>query len=251
LPSQAVAVSCAEGAAFGDIDWKSGLITGEDADDLPAIGPGATYRAGAFVWCDMTDQDRADDLADLLRESAAGSPFCAALPWERALGDGSAGSRREARATLAMLSPIVDLDLDPLPPEGPRMLELYDRSVERWKGRPGFDLETATLYRTTLQPEQRPAAEASDALAIRLGRSPTASCQRIAIENVEVIDPDEAPSTDDPRRKPAGSPHTIRFAAKLARTADLDELGAYLCGAGCRVQILPWMPTDARLSLCF
>ena len=191
----------------------------------------------------MRDGARTEELASRLREAAAGVAFCAALPWEEQPGDPREQGRRQARATLARLTWFLG--------RSQNRLERLDQLIDMLKDRPGFDRETAALYRKMMDLSQRPAEEARRALADRLGRSSTESCKRLAITNVEVLDPQDKTSPNQPGPSAQGSASTVRFGAIMASASDFGDLGGYLCAVGCQVHILPWSPTDGRLSLCF
>jgi Zn-dependent protease len=251
-PESAVALSCDDGApALAGIAWKQGperaLPPRSDIRDARGRLP-----LRAFVWC-RADEDpdgRLVQIATELRQAAAGAPMCTALPWEELPPEAapSTGARAKARTTFAGLRHFWYLS-------GDNGIRILDEELRDLPAPP--DPEVVGLVRALVAAPPGSAARqrAQDALAVRLGRSPTESCQRVAIANVASGSPVDLENTEEMRSvHPSGLPpgeHWVRFAVGVASPADFAPAAAYLCKAGCRVQVLPTAPDDRRLSFCF
>ena len=134
-----------------------------------------------------------------------------------------------------------------------------------------FDGETLRLYRAVLEHDSR--EDDKRALSQRLGRSPTASCERFRIlsvaRNVDRPD-DEADNDDDAeegvdggatdggpdgrdvatRPTPASTAST-RVSAVMSTPNEIAALRKYLCDVGCEVAVMPYGSMDPRLRICF
>jgi Zn-dependent protease len=252
----ATPLSCAgsPNLTYGDVTWKHGRARTPPPRTEDSEFP-RRFPIGAFVWC-RADDDQDGTLASLehdLRQAVAGAPLCAALPWEELPPEpaGSAGIRFGGRGTLTALRYALHL-------QGSRGLAYLDERVKAMQTPP--DAEVVRLLREVVAAPRgsAKAREARNQLAERIGRSPTESCERIAIANVSRSSPiDDTPEGANEKSPPVAPSHApsgerwVRFSVGLATPADFAPVAAYLCNAGCRVEVLPLEPDDDRVQACF
>ena len=171
VPERTVAVSCAPGSAFRQINWAHVAPGSLTRNPFKVISPSLPYPMAGFIWCTIEDGPGAVALADRLREAEAGAPYCAAFPWEKITGDGDL--RRKARATVATLRLVQRMgDLATID-------RIIDFRTKRATNDPNFDPTTARLYRATIDQGSPGADAATRELAARLGPSTTESCKRL------------------------------------------------------------------------
>ena len=83
-------------------------------------------------------------------------------------------------------------------------------------------------------------------------RSPTRSCDRLRLLNVESSHPvwkkrlDKGTAQSEAQGKPG-----VRFSVRVGKLEDFAPLGAYMCQLGCRIQVLPIAVDDPRIRFCF
>jgi hypothetical protein len=245
----AVRLACAASPDFAEVVWKRGRASvPPPSTDDPDVR--RRFPLNSFVWC-RADEDPDGHIATLaheLREATAAGYLCTALPWEELPPEPatSAGARAKARATFAGLRHTRYL-------HGPKGLEIFDEDAQEMGT--AADPEVVQLLREMVaSPRDAPSArEARNKLADRLGRSATESCTRIGIANVArggaseaAADGGEPPSSGGARE---GS--WVRFSVGVATPTDFAPLAAYLCNAGCRIEVLPVDPDDRGLAFCF
>jgi hypothetical protein len=108
------------------------------------------------------------------------------------------------------------------------------------------------MYRAALVSPSLATPEAQEAVGDRLGRSPTRSCDRIRLMNIEPSHATDSarPAAGTAESEPASSA-SVRFSVRLGKLEDFAPLGHYLCELGCQVQALPAAADDLRLQYCF
>lgn len=251
----AAPLACTDTAAFDQVAWKP--RRGHGPRDTADPGNPARFPLAAFVWCHAADtanktSDRLRSLERELTEASAGAAYCAAFPWEELPpeSDASVGARARARRTLSQLPSARYF-------HGERAQAIFDKRVHELGANAELDAEIVQLLRQEVgTTEARVTGEVRDKVAQRLGLSPTMTCERISISNVESEGLDNETSGARPRG--ADMPETngpdaawVRFSVGAARPSDLDPLARYLCNAGCRITVLPSDPSDTRLRYCF
>jgi Zn-dependent protease len=204
----------------------------------------ASFPVAAFVWCDLPDESSAARLASRLGEAAInGREYCTALPWETT-DDGIPEALHErSRSTLAELRRATFTSDD----DG---LAAVDAIIAGARDRTDFDADIARMYRTDLTGGMT--SEMEKRVGDRLGRSPTRSCDRIRLAQVESNRPlwKKRLHVETGQSEPQGPPG-VRFSVRVGRLEDFAPLGAYMCQLGCRVQVLPIAADDTRIRFCF
>jgi|GEM_PF-5680922 len=80
-----------------------------------------------------------------------------------------------------------------------------------------------------------------------------ADCTDLWISNVAAADRKTSLAATRVAPPPARSvlpPHTLRFSVHFRTLQDFEPIGPYLCGLGCRVDVLPAVPDDHYLDGC-